>query len=404
MIKLIINQIILLLLLLLFLSSTAFAVDKPVWTVDHKLLNLPEIGKPVSYNKWATVGLYDKPNPNYNIHFTLDNKILVSFLHYRTQTEIKPNDKSKKFDTFFVALLLSRENGELIRRVEWPLGESTQIQRIGYGSCIYPLKSGAYMGIINQHLQVFDSSFNIIYNRVLNTLEPGGGMYYLIMPLSGKYIILWRQKSATQFERIIEIIDSDTFKTMELFEIPSLRIMDIWEDRLLAIGYFEDTCDSYYLEKKIGTEQWNALGLTQGSQTNAKFIYNGDIIVTDNIGLVHNKKGFWFMIEAGKKSDPVFGGFYSTSKLSWNTPTIASKINNQSAIRRLFDLFGKNWVESYDLSTRKVLLKTKAYSQDSISGEEMVDYAISPDGDSIILMTNKKIELYTVNPKKIKKK
>jgi hypothetical protein len=102
--------------------------------------------------KWATLGVYERPDPNFKVHFTLDNKILVSFLHYRPQTELKPNDKSKKFDTFFVALLLSRENGEITRRVEWPLGESTQRQRTGYGSCIYPLPSGGYVGIIDRRL------------------------------------------------------------------------------------------------------------------------------------------------------------------------------------------------------------------------------------------------------------
>ncbi|MDR0843028.1 MAG: hypothetical protein LBP68_06390, partial [Acidobacteriota bacterium] len=124
------------LILLLFLSSTAFtatafAADKPIWTIDRKKLNLPERGKPVNYKKWAALGIYEKPDPEFKLHFTLDNKILVSFLHYRPQTELETKDTPKKFDLSFVALLLSRENGELIRHVEWPLGESTQKQRIG---------------------------------------------------------------------------------------------------------------------------------------------------------------------------------------------------------------------------------------------------------------------------------
>ena len=63
--------------LLLFLSSA----EKPVWTIDYKRLNLPEHGKPVSSDKWATVGTYDKPDPEFHVHFTLDAKILIGFLH-----------------------------------------------------------------------------------------------------------------------------------------------------------------------------------------------------------------------------------------------------------------------------------------------------------------------------------
>lgn len=376
------------LILLLFFSSTTFAADKPVWTIDHKNLNLPELGKPVSSNKWATVGLYDKPDPNFKVHFTLDNKILISFLHY------KPNDKSKKFDTFFVTLLLSREDGELIRRVEWPLGESTQGQRIGYGSCIYPLQSGGYVTIISQHLQVLDSSFNIIHDRVLNTLEPGGGIYSIIVPLSGKFIILMRQKSVIQFEKIIEIIDSGTFETMERLEIPSFGIIDIWEDRLLSINY-----EHLLVEKKIGALQWNDLMLDESNITNntARFIYNGAIVIKGLIRRFPDEKRFLVRVEDGKKNDPVFNG--CMSKPSWSTPVVACRESKLSEIRDILDLSGKNWIKVYDLNIRQAILVTKEYS-----ATDMVDYAISSDGNSIILMTNKKIELYNVNPKNDKKK
>ena len=101
--------------LLLFLSSTAFssttfASDKPVWTIDYKKLNLLEHGKPVGRDKWATMGAYDKPNPNYKVHFTPDNKILISFLEHRPLTRLGSNVPAKKF----VVLLLSRENGDIV--------------------------------------------------------------------------------------------------------------------------------------------------------------------------------------------------------------------------------------------------------------------------------------------------
>jgi len=45
-----------------------------------------------------------------------------------------------------------------------------------------------------------------------------------------------------------------------------------------------------------------------------------------------------------------------------------------------------------------VLLTTKKHTEG-----EIVDYAITPDGDGIILITKKKIEFYTVSPNKNKK-
>jgi hypothetical protein len=396
---------------LLFISSTAFATDKPIWTIDYKKLDLPEHGKPISYKKWETVGgAYDKPEPEFHIHFTSDNKILVGFLHYRLKKELATKDTPEIFDSSFTALLLSRENGELIRRIEWPFGESTQRQRIGYHSRIYPLPSGGYVGIINQRLQVLDSSFNVIQDRILDTIERGEGSYSLIVPLSGEFIILRQlgQLDSGRYERIVEVIDTGTFKTIERFEQPSFSITDIWEDRLLAVQSLAaqsiiKTRNRRFYEKKIGASQWNDLGLKQVDYANAKYIYNGAIIISDSIEKPFDAKNFWFMLEDGKKSDSVFESrVFSTP--SWNTSVIACRRNKVSFFRRMFDLFGKHWIEAYDLNSKQVLLTTKKYSEDSISGEYIATHAISPDGDSIILMTNKKIELYNVNSKKDKKK
>ena len=398
------------LFLLLFFSSTlftltAFASDKPVWTIDYKTLNLPEKGKPVSHAKWATIGTHDKPDPDFHVHLTQDNKILVSFLHYKPQSELEPLNKSKKFDTFFVALLLSTKNGELIRRVEWPLGESTLGQQIGHDSRIYPLPSGDYVGIIDKKLQVLNSSFDVIHDRVLDTLERGKGSYKIIVPLSGKYIVLKQIQSGARFAGIVEIIDSGTFETLERFEQPDFEIVDIWKDRLLSISN-DGNDKSRFFEKKIGAFQWDVLGSTQWSilhvlalidsrrYANPRFIYNGTIIFRDIIeqpSAPTAPKGFFFMIEDGNKNGPFFEG--CISKPSWNTPNVACGKSKLSAIRELLDLFAKSWVEIFDLSTRKVLLTTKKSS-------DMVDYEISPDGNSIIIITQKKIELYTVKSKR----
>jgi hypothetical protein len=295
-----------------------------------------------------------------------------------------------------VALLLSRENGELIRHVEWPLGESTQKQRIGSGSCIYPLRSGGYLGIINQRLQVFDSSFNVIRDRVLDRY------YNLIVPLSGKFIILGWQDSGG-YGSISEIIDSDTLKTVERFEQPNFSIKDIWEDRLLAeyltVQPLRNIRKSDVYEKKIGAPRWNDIE----APSSAKYTYNGAKIATVYIGQHPDRKIVWLMMENGKKDDIIFKDTASI-KSSWNTPIIACKRYKVSAIRRMLDHDGKHWIEAYDSNTRQVLLATKKYTLDSIPGDEIVDYAISPNGDSIITMTNKKIEFYTVKPPKDKKR
>jgi len=122
--------------LLLFLSSTAFvspavAADKPVWTIDYEKLNLPERGNPFGRAK---------PDPNFRVEFTLDNKILISFLQHKPQTKGSKDTPEK-----FVVLLLSRETGELIKGVELPLVSEVP----GMYHRIYPLPSGGYVGIIN---------------------------------------------------------------------------------------------------------------------------------------------------------------------------------------------------------------------------------------------------------------
>jgi len=61
----------------------------------------------------------------------------------------------------------------------------------------------------------------------------------------------------------------------------------------------------------------------------------------------------------------------------------------------MLDLNSMDWIEAYDLSTQQVLLATRRYS-----AEQIRDYAISPDGMSIVLMTINRIELYTVPPER----
>jgi len=382
-------------------TSTAFASDNPVWTIDYKTLNLPK-----HQNKF---------NPGFNIKFTTDVKILISFVQHRQQAKSATKDITEKSDSFFVVLLLSGENGELIKRVEWPVmsGSATALS-----TKIFPLPSGGFISIIDRldytaeygkvatHLQTFDSSFNVIHTRVLETFERGEGLYDIIVPLSGKYIVLQQRQYDTRFAKIIEIIDSVTLETMEHLDQPDFGIVDIWKDRLLSISY-DGNSESRFFEKKIGDSQWNVLGLTRWTNlhvlgladsrryANPRFIYNGAIVLRDIIEQPSATKIFLLMIESGKTSGPYFEG--CISKPSWNTPIVACEKSKMSAFRKLLDLFAKRWIETFDLSTQQVLLMTK-------NSADIVDYEISPNGDRIIIMTQKKIELYNVNSKKNKKK
>jgi len=368
--------------LLLFSLSSLFAsaADKPAWTIDNKKMNLPQ--KTYSYKE-------PMDDPDYKVQFTPDDKILISFFESRPQTELVTKNKPEKSGRIFVVLLLSRETGELIRRVEWPvLGESTPSQQTRYGSRISPLHSGGYVGIFNKRLQVLDSSFNVLHDKPLETPQINVVLFNLIAPLRGQYFVV---RFAENDSPIIEIIDSKTFKTVERLNMKTQdSIVDIWEDRLLATGFPNSIYERRFFDKKIGATQWNDLGLVHGRLARAIYIYNGTIIVAGYSGQAPNTKGFWFAIEGEKRSDLIFSGL--VFKPSRNTSIVAAGDSYLSAIRSVFDHDSKDWIRAYDLSTQQALLTTKRYSSSNI-----VDYAISPNGDSIVLMTKKKIELYNVS-------
>ena len=330
--------------------------------------------------------------PDYKVEFTMDNKVLISFFESRRQTESATKDTSDKSVSFFVVLLLSKETGELIRRVEWPvLGESLSSRRIGHVSCIYPLPSSGYVGIINRHLQVLDPSFNVIHDRLLETSKD---VYFdVIAPLYGQFFVLRSRESYESSSFLTsEIIDFKTFKTVEKFieHTLNLGIHDIWEDQLVATRYHIESDTRLFFKKRIGASQWNDLGLAQKGNDTAKFIHNGTIIIRGYTGQATNTKGFWFAIENGKKGELVSSGLLF--KPSWNTSIVASKRSYLPSFRSTFDLDSKVWIEAFDLSTQQVLLATKRYS-----ASDIIDYAISPNGDSIVLVTKKKIELYNVS-------
>jgi len=359
------------LFLLIAISQAMLAAENPAWITTVKTLNLPQ----KMYNQRESV-----IDPNFKIHFTTDNKVLISFLQHQSQIKLATKDTPENSGSVFVVLLLSEETGELIKRVEWPvMGESAPVPQMRYGSRIYPLCSGGYVGIINRHLQVFDSSLNVVFDRILET--PKNKMYDLMVPTHGRFFIV-------EFEEdnnlVTEVIDSKTFKTVEHLDMPT-QLMDIWDEQLLATSH-PDARESRVFKKIIGDAQWNAL-LTTEKYVNTKFIYNGSILITGYVGQSPDTKGYWFTIEDDKVSKPIFKGLIF--KPSWNTSIIACVTSELSDFRRTFDLDSIDWIEAYDLNTRTVIFKTKKYS-----ASDIVDYAISPDGQNIVLMTKKKIEFY----------
>ena len=370
------------------------AADKPAWIIDYKKLNLPEM-----LHEQKEVG---EVNPFYKIHFTHDDKVLISFWEQRPQTKLATKDAPENSGKIFVALLLSIETGELIRRVEWSIAYDAvpSLHFISNRFCIYPLPSGGFVGITNRHLRVFDSSFNVIHDRVLDAIKDRYGRYEIIVPLYGQYFILQtidtENRSISHKSYVItEIIDTKTFKTVERMD-NLWHMVNIWEDRILETLCPAGINERRVVEKKIGAPQWNDLGLIMTTSAEAKFIYNGTIIVTDVIKQIP----FWFKIENGKKSATVFKGIIDGLgfKPSRNTPTIALEINLQSDFQKALDISGKCRIEAYDLNTQKTLLETKKYSN-------IVNYAISPNGDSVaLIIKNKKIELYNVKPQNDKKK
>jgi hypothetical protein len=64
------------------------------------------------------------------------------------------------------------------------------MSQIQFGSRIQSLASGGYVGIINKHLQVLDSSLKTLNDRILDLPKEQGWVYDLITPLSGPFFIL----------------------------------------------------------------------------------------------------------------------------------------------------------------------------------------------------------------------
>lgn len=68
---------------------------------------------------------------------------------------------------------------------------------------------------------------------------------------------------------------------------------------------------------------------------------------------------------------------------------MAIEISKWGGIRAALDMSDLNWISVYDIAKQQLLLKTKA--RDSIVG-----YALSSDARSLLVLTNKRLEMYAV--------
>jgi len=372
-------------LLMLFFSILLFSADKPALVVENKTLDLPK------YESYKT---NERPNysPEYKIQFSPKDEIMLSYFQRSKQPMLTIKDDPKTSGLSFIVLFFSKEDGKLINKAEWPIeGELDWIERLYYGSCIYPLPDSGYVGMFNKHLQVLNSPLNVIHDRLLERLPYPNG-YNIFVPPHGTLFAL--SKGNKRYSRENEIIDSDTFKTVDKV---SGGIVDIWGDKLLMVSLSDGNID-YLYEKRIGSSS-NVFHLKIDNYTDAKFTHNGAAIVLGYKGHIPPPyaEHYWLKIENGKAGNPVFveGGFATDLVAARKTPVIAICAGKS----RSFDRAATNWINVYDINTQQKILQTKKYN-------DTIDYTLSSDGRilAVFVHEKRKIEIYKVPESGNKKK
>jgi len=374
-------------LLIFIIPVSLMAKEKPTWVLNASDLNLPAYERSGKKERGF--------NPNFHIQFSQNNEIILSFVQKKIQTELATKDDPQKSGASFVALFLSKENGKLIKKFEWPiLGETDWWAQSFRGSRIYPMPSGEYVGIINNHLQILDSSLKVIHDRIL-TPDEKLYVYEITTPLAGSSFV-FTQKSS-DFETNNEIIDIKTFKTIEKIRMRNLKIQDIWNDQVLAFALSEENEEYLYvLKKKIG-EAWNDSRLKMNSRISAKFAYDGSVVIKNHIGshpANPESKHYWFSIEDGQIGEQTV--FHPSENIvalqpAQNAPYVLFEIDKLSDMKKVLDFGSVGWVEIYDLVTRQKLLETDTW-------KEQIDCSLSIDGRNLVvfLKSKRKIEFYHV--------
>ena len=353
---------------MLYFSVSACVTIKPARIVKTHAFGFPE------YKSYSYTGF--EYRPSFKMQISSNDEILLSFFQRAPADKIMP----KASGISFVALLISKEDGELIGKIERPIDGNPdwlELQRYYYG--IYPLPDGCYVGLFNRNLQVFDSLFNIIHEKTLDRL-PGGYRYDIFTPLQGPFFAL--QQGAE-----CEIIDYATFKTVDKFDISKIRIRDIMGDKLLIRYDDSDNNVRYLFEKKIGEEDSSDdVYLKINNLSGEKFNYNGSITVLSGPA----RGQYWFTMENGETGNPVF--IPSALGIGGPDPARRAPVVAISVYAdRGWDLGNTSWVEVYEVTTGQKLLHTGKYN-DGFS------YALSSDGRTLAVFMERKgeIELYEI--------
>jgi len=360
------------------MAHSLFAGDKPLWVIDIK---------PPGTNgdQFSYLQELNKPGSSAKVYFTQDNDILITFFRCEIPDNRKIKNAKDLTPVAFVALLLKEETRNLIKRVEWSVDESIASTEI----YIHVLPEGGYLLRMGDSLQALDSSLNIIHSKTLNPL-PKKHKYNIVIPSSGYFFMVERWGEEKNFE----VIDWRTFETVEKMSASDISIKGIWNDRLLAIALSKRKY-AWLLEKKIGDSSWTSFGHDLIKLQDAKFIYNGAIVITcsmDDSGLFG--PSFWFVMKDGKRTDPVIYGKNNLERMggilpSKRSPVIAVVVYKISRIREFFDIdiAGTNWVDYWDVTTQQRLLRTT-------SGNNIVGGAWSQDGRKHAVLKKKKLEMY----------
>ena len=373
-------------LVMLFFPILLFAADKPALVIEGKKLDFPE------YENYIR---NERPGyePEYKIHFSSKDEIMLSFFKRTKQPVLTLKDNPETAGLSFNVLFFSKEDGKLINKAEWPaVGELDWIERLQYGSRIYPLPDNGYVGVFNKHLQILDSSLNVVHDRVLERLQEQKYVYGIQAPSHGSFFSLWKTDKRYSGEK--EIIDSNTFKTIGRI---SEGIVDIWGDKMLLVG-FSGNDINYVYEKRIGSTS-DGFNIKIDYYTDAKYVHNGTAIVLGYRGniLPPHAKHYWFTIENGKAGNPVFvgKGFATYLVTARKAPVVAIII----AKLRSFDRGAARCINVYNTNTQQMLLQTKTYNEE-------FDYVLSADGKSLAVFfkTQKRIELYKIPEPGSKKK
>ena len=356
-----------------------------------------ESGALIKYIEWPVEVC--KQNSEINVRFIREDKVLITFFqHEKPENGVKTNTGKSK--TTFVALLLHRATGDLVKRVEWPIHDSKWFH-------FYTFPQDIYLVRINNILQALDSSLNVVHSKTLELL-PQNYQHNIIIPSSGYFFVVEQLGKESNYE----IVDWRTFETVEKkINAPNanIKISDIWNDRLLARGSQEGIYTyTWLLEKKIGTSSWVNFGVNlprQPSLNDAKFFYNGTVVVQGRLNDIlpsqRRVHTFWFVMENGRGSNYAIYGEKKDEFILSVFPAKQGSVLEVIVFKPALDIFdtgkaGASWTDYWDVTTQQRL---RPKIEKNVIGK-----ALSSDGRSLVRLTEKKLEMYAISEASAKKK